>query len=245
MCFEGTARPCRALRPRGRRGAPAWRRAEQHLDHHRPEDDPEALSPASERHASGGRDRPLPDRGRAASATRRPCSAAWRTGGSDGSRTALAMLQQFVRNQGDAWRVRRDARSASSMRRCCCRKAAPDHLEAALADYMPMVRVLGQRTGRAAPRVRDDDGRSRLRRRAVHGGRHACRGRGRQGSGRACLRRPRALPARRRRRARERRSRRSSPRREECGALIGRLAATPGRARSRPASMATIISARC
>ncbi len=146
--------------------------------------------------------------------------------GSDGSRTAVAILQQFVQNQGDAW-----SRSVETLKReldaaVLLPEGGPDHLEAALADYMPMVRVLGQRTGELhlAFATTTDDPAFAVEPFTADDMRAAAADAKAQG-GRAFAALERFLPG-------TPESARTAiealvARREECGALIGRLAATP------------------
>jgi maltose alpha-D-glucosyltransferase/alpha-amylase len=66
--------------------------------------------------------------------------------GADGGRTAIAVLQQFVQNQGDAWSrtvetLKRELDAAALMT-----EGGAEHLQEALADHRPLVRILGQRT---------------------------------------------------------------------------------------------------
>src|SRR3712207_6563249 len=66
--------------------------------------------------------------------------------GSDETPTALAVLQQFVRNQGDAWAFTLDSLKRELDTLLLVPEAEGAPLEEAFASYLPYAAVLGRRT---------------------------------------------------------------------------------------------------
>jgi maltose alpha-D-glucosyltransferase/alpha-amylase len=64
----------------------------------------------------------------------------------DGTSTALAILQRFVRNQGDAWSWSTETLKRELDAAAFIPEDGSTSLEDALADYLPIIRMLGQRT---------------------------------------------------------------------------------------------------
>lgn len=64
----------------------------------------------------------------------------------DGTSTAVAVLQRFVRNQGDAWSWSTETLKRELDTVTFVSDQDSLSLEGALADYLPIVRMLGQRT---------------------------------------------------------------------------------------------------
>jgi maltose alpha-D-glucosyltransferase/alpha-amylase len=65
----------------------------------------------------------------------------------DGTPTAIAILQRFVRNQGDAWNWSIDTLKRELDTAALVTDQEASTLEEALANYLQTVRILGQRTG--------------------------------------------------------------------------------------------------
>ncbi|MFL5111571.1 MAG: putative maltokinase, partial [Microvirga sp.] len=64
----------------------------------------------------------------------------------DGTPTALAVLQQFVRNQGDAWRFTLEALKRELDTLLLLPESEAPRVEEAFGAYLPYARVIGQRT---------------------------------------------------------------------------------------------------
>ena len=64
----------------------------------------------------------------------------------DGTPTALAVLQQFVRNQGDAWRFTLEALKRELDTLLLLPESEAPRVEEAFAAYLPYARVIGRRT---------------------------------------------------------------------------------------------------
>jgi len=64
----------------------------------------------------------------------------------DGTPTALAVLQQFVRNQGDAWRFTLEALKRELDTLLLVPESEAPRVEEAFGAYLPYARVIGRRT---------------------------------------------------------------------------------------------------
>ena len=219
------------------------RRAEQqHRRHARRAPVPQGLPARCGGRQSGGRDRPLPHRGRALPA-QRAGGRHDRVRADDGREATLALLQGYVDNQGDGWRYTLElprallrapragaeatgpagTPTAATSRWCGRSASAPRELHAALARA---------------------HGRSRLRSRAVHARRHRRDGRSACGRGDAALdrleQRKAALPEPAQRgRGAGARAARGAPRAHR------RARGATGRRRPRRATTATTTWGRC
>ena len=106
----------------------------------------------------------------------------------DGTPTALAVLQQFVRNQGDAWRFTLEALKRELDTLLLLPESEAPKVEEVVRRLPALCAPARAAHRRAASRLRDADGRPSLRGRAADARRRPRRRAGRAGLGRAGLR---------------------------------------------------------
>ena len=160
----------------------AARRAEQHVGHLRRQAGPEDVPPGRGGPEPRRRGRPLPHRA-ARFANSPPCAARSSTGRRTASASTLAVLQEFVPNEGDAWsytldalgRFFEDALAPRAASRRCPSARSLELLDAGAAGARPRddrrlpraARALGQRTAELHVALALDR-RPGVRARAVH-----------------------------------------------------------------------------
>ncbi len=163
----GALRAARRAARRAAAGVGAAHPAEQHLGHLRSEAGLQALPPPAAGPQPGARDRHLPHRARPRSPHIAPVAGALVYQPAKGEPSSLAILQGFVRNEGDAWAFTLDeierfldqaithagsGRAAGTPAWCASRAASrPTLARELLGAQLEWARLLGRAHRRAAP----------------------------------------------------------------------------------------------